>query len=66
MQFHPEDPLEQELQWWIDTWDVVLRNGQYWNRDVPALLNVDPEAEISYEERRWLEARAQVVRILKE
>lgn len=66
MQFHPENPLEQELQWWINTWDPVLRNGQYWNRDIPALLNVDPEAEIFYEERRWLEARAQVVRILKE
>lgn len=66
MQFQPENPLEEELQWWINTWDAVLRNGQYWNPDVPTLLNVDPAAEISYNERRWLEARAQVARILRE
>ncbi len=55
-----------ELQWWIDTWDTMLRNGQYCNPDIPELLNLDPAAEISYEERRWQEARAQVVRILQE
>ncbi len=58
--------LHQELQWWIKTWDATLRNNQFWNADIPELLNVDPAVKTSYEQRRWLEARAQVVRILKE
>ncbi len=64
--FQTNTPLGQELRWWISTWDAVLRNGRYWNSDVPELLNIDAESEISYEERRWLEARAQVARILRE
>ena len=61
-----ESPLHQELEWWIKTWDTTIRNGQFWNADIPELLSIDPAADISYDQRRWLEARAQVVRILKE
>lgn len=63
---HPEALLEEELQWWISVWDPVLRNGKFWNPDVPELLNTVPGSKISYEERRWMEARAQVLRVLKE
>lgn len=61
-----EDPLEQELQWWINTWNSVLKNGRFWNQDVPELLNLGSKFKISYEERRWMEAKAQVIRILRE
>jgi len=61
-----EDPLEEELQWWINTWNPVLKNGRFWNSDIPELLNVSSEIAISYEERRWMEAKAQVIRILRE
>ncbi|HXX53552.1 MAG TPA: class I SAM-dependent methyltransferase [Thermodesulfovibrionales bacterium] len=59
-------PLDQELQWWIKTWNPTLKSGRFWNADTPALLDLDSELDISYEERRWLEARAQVIRTLAE
>jgi len=63
---HPEDPHDQELQWWITVWNSVLKSGKFWNSDIPELLNTGSQSEISYEERRWLEAKAQVIRVLKE
>jgi SAM-dependent methyltransferase len=63
---HPEFLLEQELQWWISVWDPVFRSGKFWNPDVPELLNTVSQSEVSYEERRWMEAKAQVIRVLKE
>jgi SAM-dependent methyltransferase len=61
-----EDPLAQELQWWIKIWNPVLKNGRFWNPDIPELLNLGPEFDTSYEGIRWMEAKAQVIRILKE
>jgi len=58
--------LLEELRWWIDVWDFTLRKGRFWNLDVPELLQIDPKIGLSYIERRWLEARAQSIRILKE
>ncbi len=67
MKEHNQDHLlEEELKWWIDVWEATLRKGRFWNSDVPELLHIDPEIDMSYMERRWLEARAQSIRILKE
>lgn len=63
---NPTDPLDQELWWWINVWNPVFRSGRFWNNDIPELLNLDSKSYFSYEEIRWMEARAQVIRILKE
>ena len=63
---NPADPLDQELWWWINIWNPVFKDGRFWNNDIPELLDLDPGPAFSYEEIRRIEARAQVVRTLKE
>jgi len=55
---------EEELAWWLNEWDPVIRAGGYNPGDALELLGED--AVDDYQGRRWQQARAEVVRILRE
>src|SRR3954454_23188760 len=55
---------EGEIRWWLEHWDPVLRDGGFSPADVPELLGEPPGA--TYAERRRQQARAEVLRVLRE
>ena len=55
---------EEELAWWLNEWDPVIRAGGYNPGDALELLGEDVVDD--YQGRRWQQARAEVVRILRE
>jgi SAM-dependent methyltransferase len=56
---------DEELGWWLDKWDPVLRAGGFNPGDALALLDGEAPAE-TYEGRRRQQARAEVRRVLQE
>jgi SAM-dependent methyltransferase len=60
-----EPDLDEELRWWIDEWDPVIRDGGYNPGDVPRFIPGEEVAD-TYEGRRWQIARAEVRRTLEE
>jgi len=67
-----DQKFEEELNFWLHKWDASFREGNFWNKDVVELLtDADslpanfPES-LSYWDIRWMEAKAQELRILKE
>lgn len=67
------EKLSAELDFWINQWDAKLRQGEFWNSDIQALLEPLGEwpqgggiGQFSYDTMRWLEARAHGFRILRE
>jgi SAM-dependent methyltransferase len=56
---------EEELRFWLQEWDPVIRAGGFNPGDVPDLLGHEP-VDPTYEGRRWQIARAEVVRVLRE
>lgn len=56
---------DAELQWWIQEWDPILREGGFNPGDTPGLLDGEPVAP-TYLGRRWQQARAEVRRVLRE
>ena len=56
---------DEELRWWLNEWEPVIRAGGFNPGDVPELLGHEP-VESTYEGRRWQIARAEVVRVLRE
>jgi SAM-dependent methyltransferase len=63
------DPIavknDAQLRWWLEQWDPVLRSGGHNPSDVPALLG-NEEIAPTYLGRRRQQARAEVVRVLRE
>jgi SAM-dependent methyltransferase len=56
---------DEELRFWLQDWDPVIREGGFNPGDVPDLLGHEP-VDPTYEGRRWQIARAEVVRVLRE
>lgn len=63
------DPAEvknqAQLRWWLEEWHPVLQAGGFNPGDVPELLAGEEPAD-TYLGRRWQQARAEVVRVLRE
>ena len=58
--------LDEELRWWLEEWEPVVRGGGFNPGDVPAFLPPGEEVADTYEGRRWQIARAEVRRVLSE
>lgn len=56
---------DEELRWWLETWDPVIRAGGLFPGDALELLD-DSVAEPTYWGRRWQQARAEVQRVVRE
>jgi SAM-dependent methyltransferase len=56
---------DEEVAWWLNEWDPILRAGGFNPGDVADFLPGEPPAD-SYEGRRWQQARAEVRRVLRE
>src|SRR5947209_16977957 len=56
---------EAQLRWWLEEWHPVLEAGGFNPGDVLELLEGEAAAD-TYIGRRWQQARAEVVRVLKE
>lgn len=56
---------DAEIAFWLNDWDPVLRAGGFSPADVSDLLGGEPPAE-TYEGRRWQQAHAEVLRVLRE
>lgn len=56
---------DEELRWWLETWDPVIRDGGFFPGDALGFLADDAPAE-SYAGRRWQQARAEVERVVRE
>ena len=56
---------DAQLRWWVQEWDPVLRNGGLNPSDAAALLG-DAEIASTYLGRRRQQARAEVLRVLRE
>jgi SAM-dependent methyltransferase len=56
---------EAQLQWWLEQWDPVIRNGGLQPADALSFLNGE-EASDTYLGRRWQLARSQVRRVARE
>ena len=61
-----EPDLDEELRWWLDEWEPVVRAGGFKPGDVPRFLREGEEVADTYEGRRWQIARAEVRRVLHE
>ncbi len=65
----PRDPVatkhDDEIAWWLNEWDPVLRDGGFNPGDAPNFLDGEKVAD-TYEGRRWQQARAEVRRVLVE
>lgn len=56
---------DEELRWWLETWDPILRDGGFFPGDALGFI-ADEEPADSYVERRWQQARAEVERVVRE
>lgn len=56
---------DAQLRWWVQEWDPVLRSGGLYPSDATGLLG-DAEVAPTYLGRRRQQARAEVVRVLRE
>lgn len=56
---------DEELGWWLETWDPVIRDGGLFPGDALEFLPEDA-AEPTYLGRRWQQARAEVQRVVRE
>jgi len=56
---------DEELRWWLETWDPVIRDGGLFPGDALDYLP-DDEAASTYAGRRWQQARAEVQRVVRE
>jgi len=65
MRSSPAAKGDAELRWWREVWEPVLRGGGFSPGDALAFIE-DAEPAPTYEGRRWQQARAEVVRVLRE
>jgi SAM-dependent methyltransferase len=56
---------DEELSWWLSHWEPALAGGGFLPDDVLELLPGEAPAR-DYTGRRWQQARAEVVRVLRE
>jgi SAM-dependent methyltransferase len=56
---------DEELRWWLQTWDPVIREGGLFPGDALDYLPEDA-VESTYLGRRWQQARAEVRRVVRE
>jgi SAM-dependent methyltransferase len=56
---------DEELRWWLETWDPVIREGGFFPGDALDYLP-DDVADPTYLGRRWQQARAEVERVVRE
>lgn len=56
---------DEELRWWLETWEPVIREGGLFPGDALEYLSEDA-AEPTYLGRRWQQARAEVQRVVRE
>ena len=56
---------DEELRWWLEKWDPVIRDGGLFPGDALELLD-ETAAEPTYLGRRWQQARAEVRRVVRE
>lgn len=61
-----EPDLDEELRWWLEEWEPVIRDGGFNPGDVPDFLPPGEAVSDTYEGRRWQIARAEVRRVLVE
>jgi SAM-dependent methyltransferase len=61
-----EPDLDEELRWWLEEWEPVIRDGGFNPGDVPDFLPPGEAPAGTYEGRRWQIARAEVRRVLAE
>src|SRR5215213_3748510 len=56
---------DEELRWWLEKWDPVIRGGGLFPGDALELLD-EASADATYLGRRWQQARAEVRRVVRE
>jgi SAM-dependent methyltransferase len=56
---------DEELRWWLETWDPAIRGGGLYPANALDLLD-DASADATYLGRRWQQARAEVRRVVRE